>query len=48
MSGTEHVEPEVSPTPAKPRDNGRQRHSQRLLANCSIHLQREWGKKREI
>lgn len=44
MSGAERVEPEVSPTPAKPRNNGTQSHSHRVLVNCTIHLQR-WEKK---
>lgn len=29
MSGVERVEPEVSPTPAKPRNNNAQTHTQR-------------------
>lgn len=46
MSGVERVEPEVSPTPAKPRNNGTQRHSHCVLVNCSIHLQRERKRKK--
>lgn len=46
MSGAERVEPEVSPTPAKLGNNGTQSHSHCVLINCTIHLQRwEGGKK---
>lgn len=37
MSGAERVEPEVSPTPAKPRNNGAQNHSHCVFVNCTIH-----------
>lgn len=47
MSGAERVEPEVSPTPAKPRNNGAQNHSHCV---CKLHYsltERDRKKKRK-
>lgn len=53
MSGAERVEPEVSLTPAKPRNNNTQRcahtqiytdtYSHCVHVNCSIHLLKNTG-----
>lgn len=53
MSGAERVEPEVSPTLAKPRNNNRHTlgdthtyadtYTHCVLVNCSIHLLKNTG-----